>query len=82
MNTMEVSYELSALSGSESVTPQNPGFSQSVQDSATQIDASGSEIETPLNAQQLPPVDGGMQAWMFCAASFVLETLVWGFGFR
>ncbi|TCD65934.1 hypothetical protein EIP91_002002 [Steccherinum ochraceum] len=37
--------------------------------------------EVPVNAQQLPPVDGGRQAWLFCFASFVLEILVWGFGF-
>lgn len=27
---------------------------------------------------QLPPVDGGFHAWMFLAASFVIEGLVWG----
>lgn len=35
-----------------------------------------------VNVQQvLPPVDGGYKAWSFCAAAFVLEALVWGFGF-
>lgn len=28
--------------------------------------------------QQLPPVDGGKDAWLFLAASFVIEALVWG----
>lgn len=28
--------------------------------------------------QQLPPVDGGKDAWLFLAASFVVEALVWG----
>ncbi|KAF9737043.1 hypothetical protein PMIN06_007575 [Paraphaeosphaeria minitans] len=32
-------------------------------------------------AQQLPPVDGGKDAWLFLAASFVIEALVWGFPF-
>ncbi|KAF1969355.1 MFS general substrate transporter [Bimuria novae-zelandiae CBS 107.79] len=31
--------------------------------------------------QQLPPVDGGKDAWLFLAASFVVEALVWGFPF-
>ncbi|KAF2198740.1 putative MFS monocarboxylate transporter [Delitschia confertaspora ATCC 74209] len=29
----------------------------------------------------LPPVDGGKDAWLFLAASFVVEALVWGFPF-
>ncbi|KAH7322170.1 major facilitator superfamily domain-containing protein [Rhizoctonia solani] len=29
----------------------------------------------------LPPVDKGFAAWSFVVAAFVLETLVWGFGF-
>ena len=33
------------------------------------------------NIQELAPVDSGRQAWTFCASAFVLETLVWGFGF-
>lgn len=34
------------------------------------------------NVQELAPIDGGRQAWTFCASAFALETLVWGFGFR
>lgn len=30
----------------------------------------------------LPPVDGGIQAWLFLTASTVLEALVWGEHFR
>ncbi|KAI0072297.1 MFS general substrate transporter [Panus rudis PR-1116 ss-1] len=33
------------------------------------------------NVQELPPVDIGRGAWSFCLAGFILETLVWGFGF-
>jgi MFS family permease len=29
----------------------------------------------------LPPVDGGKDAWLFLAAAFVVEALVWGFPF-
>ena len=34
--------------------------------------------ETSTHGAQLPPVDGGFHAWMFLAASFVIEGLVWG----
>ncbi|KAI0754564.1 major facilitator superfamily domain-containing protein [Daedaleopsis nitida] len=34
------------------------------------------------NLQKLAPVDKGVRAWTFCAAGFVLEMMVWGFGFR
>ncbi|KAI0700119.1 MFS general substrate transporter [Cerioporus squamosus] len=34
-----------------------------------------------VNVQELPPVDKGIRAWTFCAAAFVLEMMVWGFGF-
>ncbi|GAA5912499.1 hypothetical protein JCM8208_006618 [Rhodotorula glutinis] len=33
------------------------------------------------NAQQLPPVDGGKAAWLFIAASTILETFIWGYSF-
>lgn len=29
----------------------------------------------------LPPIDGGFHAWMFLAASTMIEALVWGFAF-
>lgn len=31
--------------------------------------------------QALPPVDGGRDAWLFLAAAFMIETLVWGLPF-
>jgi hypothetical protein len=31
-----------------------------------------------LNEKDLPPVDGGPQAWLFLIASAMLEALVWG----
>jgi hypothetical protein len=36
--------------------------------------------KTPLE-NDLPPVDGGFHAWMFLAASTMIEALVWGFAF-
>ncbi|KAI0754563.1 MFS general substrate transporter [Daedaleopsis nitida] len=33
------------------------------------------------NVQELAPVDRGVRAWTFCAAGFVVEMMVWGFGF-
>ncbi|EKG19881.1 Major facilitator superfamily [Macrophomina phaseolina MS6] len=33
------------------------------------------------NESQLPPVDGGKDAWLFLAACFLIEALVWGFAF-
>lgn len=30
---------------------------------------------------QLPPVDSGRQAWLFLAASFTMEALIWGWPF-
>ena len=35
-----------------------------------------------VNIQELPPVDRGMRAWMFCFSAFILEMMVWGFSFR
>ncbi|KXX76446.1 Monocarboxylate transporter 10 [Madurella mycetomatis] len=37
----------------------------------------GMEHEMP----SLPPVDGGKDAWLFLAACFMIEALVWGFGY-
>ncbi|KAJ5087451.1 hypothetical protein N7456_011067 [Penicillium angulare] len=31
--------------------------------------------------RELPPIDRGMDAWLFLAACFVMEALVWGFAF-
>jgi hypothetical protein len=39
------------------------------------------EHQNQQSAVSLAPVDKGIQAWTFVASSFVLEALVWGFGF-
>lgn len=40
------------------------------------------ELESPNGPTphefSLPPVDRGKDAWLFLAASFVIEALVWG----
>ena len=65
-----------------STQPVSPGAASNSSTEQSALGTSHHELEAPLNVQQLPPVDGGWQAWMFCGASFILETLVWGFGFR
>lgn len=56
---------------------QNAGLQNTeLDDSST----SGRVYEDGPNVQELAPIDGGRQAWTFCASAFVLETLVWGFG--
>ncbi|KAE8336928.1 hypothetical protein BDV24DRAFT_141053 [Aspergillus arachidicola] len=51
--------------------------------SAREEDPTRSSLLTDerLNELQLPPVDGGKDAWLFLAAGFVMEALVWGFAF-
>ncbi|RPD73239.1 MFS general substrate transporter [Lentinus tigrinus ALCF2SS1-7] len=66
---------VSGRKGSSSSTTLPPGHS-----STTSIADVGSH-EGVINVQELPPVDRGIRAWTFCAAGFVLEMMVWGFGF-
>lgn len=44
-------------------------------------DSSSYPSDDQHNELQLPPVDGGKDAWLFLAASFIIEALVWGFSF-
>ncbi|KAH7320831.1 major facilitator superfamily domain-containing protein [Stachybotrys elegans] len=39
------------------------------------------EAQETRHEFSLPPVDGGKDAWLFLAACFLLEALVWGFPF-
>lgn len=43
-------------------------------------DITGGDIESSVERQQfsLPRADGGRDAWLFLAATFILEALVWG----
>jgi hypothetical protein len=36
------------------------------------------EVEDFVPGRQLPPVDGGKDAWLFLAAGFIIEGLTWG----
>ena len=56
-------------------TPSTMSIDQQV----AAIDDSNAEL---VNIQSLPPLDKGRKAWTFCLCAFILETLVWGFGFR
>ncbi|KAG8723612.1 hypothetical protein FRC09_002577 [Ceratobasidium sp. 395] len=42
---------------------------------------SGYETSTERQLPELAPMDRGFGAWSFVASAFVLETLVWGFGY-
>ena len=44
-------------------------------------DISDEDKKNRYDQSSLPPIDGGFQAWMFLAASTMVEALVWGFGF-
>ncbi|KAF8755394.1 Major Facilitator Superfamily [Rhizoctonia solani] len=54
-------------------------------DSNTQVASESGQRETNSlphhEGLSLPPIDKGFAAWSFVAAAFMLETLVWGFGF-
>lgn len=65
--------------GSESKEQFVPIAAPSDAESGDEGDAVGNPNGNP--ELSLPPVDGGKDAWMFLAASFVVEALVWGFPF-
>ncbi|CCO33757.1 hypothetical protein BN14_07843 [Rhizoctonia solani AG-1 IB] len=44
-------------------------------------DASQGEVSLGLSTSELPPVDVGFGAWSFVASAFLLDTIIWGFGF-
>lgn len=49
----------------------------------TQLDGmtSRTDVSNIHYGTQPPPMDGGINAWLFLAACFVMEALVWGFAF-
>ncbi|CAE6503032.1 unnamed protein product [Rhizoctonia solani] len=54
--------------------------SQTTADAQSQGEIGQLESTEPPG-MELPPVDRGFKAWSFVGAAFVLETIVWGFGF-
>jgi hypothetical protein len=49
--------------------------------SLPRLDSSNFEPASDLDFNQLPRADGGKDAWMFLAACFALEMMIWGFPF-
>lgn len=43
--------------------------------------ASDQNIDVVLVPDNLPPMDKGSQAWLFCLSASVLEMIIWGYGF-
>ncbi|KAI0330843.1 MFS general substrate transporter [Cubamyces sp. BRFM 1775] len=75
-NEFSMQYEMSALQGESSRgTPRT----LSAQSSRAPLHANDPQEGTTI--QELPPVDRGFKAWAFCFSGFVLEMMVWGFGF-
>jgi hypothetical protein len=44
-------------------------------------DAHAQEDTLQRELSELSPMDKGLGAWSFVASAFILDTLVWGFGF-
>jgi hypothetical protein len=55
--------------------------SNGLADSAFDLDASNFEPADDVDLAYLPRADGGKDAWLFLAACFVLEMMIWGFPF-
>ncbi|KAJ4263449.1 hypothetical protein NW762_006268 [Fusarium torreyae] len=47
----------------------------------TSSQVEGLDLTPSHEVSSLPPVDGGKDAWLFLAASFMVEALTWGFPF-
>ena len=65
----------------EPILEQNRSYEMSAMQSDVVAAQEHPETDGPI-VQELPPVDGGRKAWMFAASAFILELMVWGFGFR
>jgi hypothetical protein len=63
-------------SGSESVlVPANTTVDNSFQ---LELESSSRWNEEPEHEYLLPQADGGRDAWLFLAAAFAIEIMVWG----
>ncbi|PIL35155.1 MFS general substrate transporter [Ganoderma sinense ZZ0214-1] len=76
---MESTYEMKPVSKLPETQPTSP-TNLSVQSSMAALHVADSTDDEVI-VQELPPVDRGVKAWTFCAAGFVLEMMIWGFGF-
>ncbi|KAG8731962.1 hypothetical protein FRC11_001323 [Ceratobasidium sp. 423] len=70
----------SKSSFSSQVNPAPSNGAENVSSSSFR-DASQAEISLGVTASELPPVDVGFGAWSFVASAFLLDTIIWGFGF-
>ncbi|KAI0759368.1 MFS general substrate transporter [Trametes elegans] len=70
-NDLQQDYEMSTLHGTPATL--------SAKSSRAALHISGPQEGATV--QELPPVDRGLKAWTFCISGFVLEMMVWGFGF-
>lgn len=59
----------------ESLTPAL--FKETFSQTLTASDDFSDDIDE-FDDSRLPPVDGGYQAWLFLAACFMVEGIVWG----
>ena len=74
------SYEMSVMPELGDSAPGSPTTPLSAQSSMVALRAA--DPQEGATVQELPPVDGGIGAWMFCASAFMTEMLIWGFSFR
>ncbi|CAL1714360.1 unnamed protein product [Somion occarium] len=71
-------------SESTSIRPLNPHSDielTTLEQQRSDISLSSEQPGASVNVQELPPVDEGRKAWIFCLSGLLLETMVWGFGF-
>ena len=72
------SYEMDTLPDSSNPAPAPEiGVAEAPEQSSIAV-----EPQEGVNIQELPPVDRGRRAWMFCISGFILEMMVWGFASR
>jgi hypothetical protein len=67
----------------ERTRPTDPAEHRS-NESAARNDIELQDIQTQSSEREqvnLPPVDGGYQAWLLLAGCFVINVLIWGFAF-
>ncbi|CAE6364971.1 unnamed protein product [Rhizoctonia solani] len=72
------------LPSNSSITSQvNPAPSDRVRNTSSSFFRDDSQAEISLGAatSELLPVDVGFGAWSFVASAFLLDTIIWGFGF-
>ncbi|KAJ5633147.1 hypothetical protein N7490_009486 [Penicillium lividum] len=65
----------------EEIGGSNTSVNQTEKGLHTPDSNNATHLTNTPNGKKLPPMDGGMDAWLFLAACFVMEALVWGFAF-